>query len=151
MNVPSITVPWSQMTAGDMMNWPTDVEFRTVQKITIKELKRLHKLAEEDQLDFSPEFINRLRIKSDWSLKRDEVRSDITKYLTDKLAKKLNVASMQVPWSEMKAEDIINWPSDVEFRTVWMMSLDELKRLHKLIKEDQLDFRTNFLGSKNLI
>ena len=76
----------------------------------------------------------------------NDLRSEVVKYLGDKLAKKLNVPSIKVPWSEMKAEDIINWPQGVEFKTVKKMNNDELKRLHELAKEDQFDFSSKFIS-----
>jgi hypothetical protein len=142
LNVPSIKVPWSQMTAKDIINWPADVKFIKVQKMNKDELKSLHKLAKEDLLDFSPEFISRFE---DMTADRDELRSVVAKYIGDKLAKKLNVSSMQVPWSQMTAEDIINWPQDIEFRSISQINTNELKRLHKLVKGYVLDFSPEFL------
>jgi hypothetical protein len=45
----------------------------------------------------------------------------------------------------MKAKDIINWPPDMEFRNVYRMSTEELKRLLELAKKDLLDFSPEFL------
>jgi hypothetical protein len=140
LNVPSIKVPWSKMKAGDIINWPSEVQFKPISQINANDVKLLHQFAEKDLLDFSPEFIKSI------SLKGDKLRSDITKYLSDKLAKKLNVSSIKVPWSKMKAEDIINWPTNVDFRIIIKMSTEELKRLHALVIKDQLDFSPEFLG-----
>jgi hypothetical protein len=74
-----------------------------------------------------------------------KLRSDFKKYLEDKLAKKLNVATITIPWSKIKEHDIINWPQDVKFRAIDQMKVDELKRLHLLVKEDALDFSSEFL------
>jgi hypothetical protein len=110
--------------------------------MNIHEMQRLYHLAKEDLFDFSPEFITQLQIVS---LYGDKLRSDITKYLADKLAKKLNVPSIRVPWSKMKAEDIINWPSDLEFVPAHQMNTEDLKLLYKLAVRDLLDFSPKFL------
>jgi hypothetical protein len=146
LNVPSMQVPWSQMKAEDIINWPSDVKFKPAYQMSIKDLKRIQELAQTDQLDFSPEIINQLKSSSRVTRERDELRSDLTKFLGDKLAKKLNVPSMKVPWSQMTAEDIINWPSGMEFKPPKKMNLKELKRLHELAKEDLLDFSQEFLS-----
>jgi hypothetical protein len=44
----------------------------------------------------------------------------------------------------MKADDIINWP-DMEFKPIYKMSIEDVKRLHKLVIKEQLDFSPKFL------
>ena len=78
-----------------------------------------------------------------------KLRSYVRKYLHDKLSNQLNVPRMQVPWSRMKAEDIINWPSDVEFISIGKMNIHDLKKLHGLAIEDILDFSPEFLKSRS--
>jgi hypothetical protein len=146
LHVPIKRLPWSQMTTEDIINWPMDVKFNQLKKMSINELKRLHELAKEDLLDFSQQFINRLKIKIQMTSERNDLRSAIAKYLGDKLAKKLNVPSIKVPWSQMTTEDIINWPTDVEFKPVKKMIINEIKSLHELAKEDLLDFSTEFIS-----
>jgi hypothetical protein len=57
---------------------------------------------------------------------------------------------MRIPWSEMKAEDVIDWPSDVKFRSIRKMTMSDVEKLHELAKEDKLDFSPEFLrGRRN--
>jgi hypothetical protein len=152
LNVPSITIPWSQMKADDIINWPQDVKFNQIYKINIKELERLHKLANENQLDFTTEFLGRIKFGrvSNWTISRNQLRSDISTYLADKLAEKLNVARIKVPWSKMKAEDIINWPSDVKFEKPGQMNFYGLEKIHRLTSDDLLDFSPEFLRRRRI-
>jgi hypothetical protein len=149
LNVPSIKVPWSQIKSGDIINWPSDVEFMPLSHMKIKEVQRLYALAKADQLDFSPEF---LRI---YSSKRagymNSYQLEISKYLRDKLAKKLNISGIKVPWSRIKAGDIVNWPSDVKFIPIIQMSTKEVNSLYALVKEDKLDFSPKFISQFNNI
>jgi hypothetical protein len=140
MNVTSMQVPWSKMTEDDIINWPSDVKVRPLYQMETCEVRKLHKLVKEDQLDFTPEFLD------SFANHAKQLRSDIKNYIADKLAKKLNVPSMQVPWSKMTGDDIINWPSDVKVRPLYQMETYEVRKLHNLVKEDQLDFTPEFLG-----
>jgi hypothetical protein len=140
-------VPWSQMKAEDIINWPSGMEVKPPKKMSINELKRLHELAKTDQLDFSSEFLRILHkgiIKGNPCV-TDEFRTYIAQYLGVKLSKQLNVPSMEVPWSQMTAGDITNWPSGMEVKPPKKMNIKELKRLHELAKEDVLDFSPKFL------
>jgi DICT domain-containing protein len=141
-------VPWSNMKAGDIANWPLDVKFAPIYKMNTNDLKKLHQLAKKDLLDFTPEFISQFKITHD---SVDELRSYVAKNLGGKLARKLNVSSMRVPWSNMKVEDIINWPPDVKFKRIGHMNSTELKRLHQLAKKDLLDFTPEFLSKFKII
>jgi hypothetical protein len=78
----------------------------------------------------------------------NELKSEVAKYLGDKLAKKINVPSIKVPWSKMKEGDIINWPSDVKFAPISKLKVYEVERLSELAKEDKLDFSLEFLKLK---
>jgi hypothetical protein len=111
--------------------------------MSTKELKTLCALAKEDQLDFSPEFL-RIYTKHRASSK-NQIQSDITKYLGDKLAKKLNISSIKVPWSHIKTGDIVNWPSDVKLIPISQLSSKDVNSLYALAKEDLLDFSPTFL------
>jgi hypothetical protein len=144
-NRPRVQIPWAKLVPGDIINWPSNVEFVRVQKMDTKDLRTLSKLAKEDRLDFSPEFLGRFKISNQQLTNRDKLRSDILKYLADKLARKLNVFSIEVPWSEVKAGDIIGWPSSVKFMPVKNMDTKGLKSLYKLAKKGRLDFSTDFL------
>jgi hypothetical protein len=147
LNLPSVNkIPWSQMKEGDIINWPSDVKYGRMSGKNQMELHKLDKLAKEDLLDFSPEFISRFKLMN--GLKNDslnKLRSEVAKHLGDKLAKKLNVPSIKVPWSKMKEGDIINWPSDVKFGGISRMNQQELQKLHKLAKDDLLEFSPEFL------
>jgi hypothetical protein len=143
LNAPNITIPWSKMKAQDIINWPPDVEFLSVYHLKINELKKLHELAKKDLLDFAPEFLGRVNKRTSYNYK---LRSDITKYLADKLPKKFNWSSNIVPWSRMNVKDMINWPPDVEFIPISKMNTKDIKRLHKLTKDGLLDFSPEFLG-----
>jgi len=79
-----------------------------------------------------------------------ELRSYVRKYLHYKLSTQLNVPRMQVPWSRMKAEDIINWPSEVEFISIEKMNFNGLKKLHELAVEDKLDFSPEFFRRRGV-
>jgi hypothetical protein len=149
LNADSIKhLPWSEMTAGDIINWPREVEFRTVDKMSTKELKSLQELAKNDQLDFTTESINRLKIKGRvFKNNRNELRSEMIKYLSKKLAQRLNVQSIKkLPWSEMTEGDIINWPQGLEFKRFDIMNTEEVKKIHEHVKEDDLDFAQEFIG-----
>jgi hypothetical protein len=145
LSEPSIKIPWSEMKAGDIIGWPSGVKFMPVNNMDTKGLKSLYKLAKKDRLKFSTDFLDRLKSINRGKSYRDKLRSDVSKYLGDKLAKKLNVLSFKVPWSKMKAEDIINWPSGIEFKPLSNMNLKEVQVLHELASEDQLDFSSKFL------
>jgi glycine betaine/choline ABC-type transport system substrate-binding protein len=150
LNVPSITIPWSQMKADDIINWPSDMKFDQIHRIKINEVRRLHKLANENQLDFTTEFLSRMKSGSNWTISRNQLRSDISTYLADKLAKKLNVSRIRLPWSKMKAEDIINWPSDVKFDKPGQMNFHGLEKIHRLSSDDLLDFSPEFLRRRRV-
>jgi DNA primase catalytic subunit len=147
LNVSSVKVPWSKMKAGDVINWPLDLDFSPISNMSINEVGRLHKLTKDGKLDFTPEFLGWLKFgRLNRANNRDQLRSDVANYLANKLAKELNVSSVKVPWSKMKAGDIINWPSDVGIKSVYHMSINEVRRLHKLTKDGKLDFSPKFLG-----
>lgn len=170
LNMSSISTPWSKIKEEDILNWPQDVKFRTVWNLKSQELLKLHKLAEEDKLDFSNEFLtqfkrskvnnnrnrrsDRIGVNTNRNKRSDRIgtglRLEIQNYLSDKLAKRLNVSSLNVPWSKIKSEDIINWPQDVKFRTVQQLSTQELETLHELVKENALDFSPEFLRLREL-
>jgi hypothetical protein len=144
LNRPSISIPWSRLEAGDIINWPSDVTFKPVNQLKTKELKRLLKMAKKDVLDFSPEFLNQFN-SGMGDLSRDKLRNDITQYLLNKLVNKLGRSRKQIPWSLMKAAHIINWPPDINFAPPYKMNMNEVKRLHQLVKENLLDFTPDFL------
>jgi hypothetical protein len=153
LNVSSIAIPWSKMKAGDIINWPSDVGFIPVYNMSINEVRRLYKLTKDGLLDFSPEFLGRFEIRqvNKWHDNQViQLRSDISKYLADKLAKNLNVSNIRVPWSEMTEKDIINWPADVDFIAVSKMNVYQLKKVHKLTKDGLLDLTPEFLGRVKL-
>jgi peptidyl-tRNA hydrolase len=142
LNVSNTLLPWSQMKAEDVINWPSDLKFMPVNKMTLHELKMLHKLVKEDLLDFTPQFLRNFKIIS---LYGHELRHYVTKYLVDKLAKKFNMSLIRIPWTKMTAEDIINWPSEVQFKPIYQMNTNDTKMLHALAREDLLDFSPTFL------
>ena len=80
------------------------------------------------------------------TLERNLLKSEVVKYLHDKLAKRLNVSTVRVPWSKMKAEDILNWPLDVKLISIEKMNFNDLKKLNELARKDKLDFSAEFLG-----
>jgi hypothetical protein len=143
--VVSIRMPWLKMKPGDITNWPADVRFMPVSIMNINEVKTLERLAKEDRLDFSPEFISRFKMTRSRQRYVGDLRSDVVKYLQDKLAKKLNVDSFRVPWSKVKPGDITNWPADLQVMPVSRMNTIELQRLHKLVKANLLDFSPEFI------
>jgi hypothetical protein len=137
LNVSIIQIPWLYMKAGDIINWPPDVKFAPIRNMETMEVKKLNELAKKDLLDFTPEFLSQIKIIKDSG---NELRADFTKYLADKLARKLNVSSIRIPWSKMKAGDIINWPQDVKLIPIYNMNMKDIQRLHELVKKDILDF-----------
>jgi len=146
LNVSSVKVPWSKMKAGDVINWPLDLDFSPISNMSINEVGRLHKLTKDGKLDFTPEFLGWLKFgRLNRANNRDQLRSDVAKYLANKLAKELNVSSVKVPWSKIKAGDIINWPSDLNVNRTRLLSTVALKRLHLLVEQDLLDFSPEFL------
>jgi hypothetical protein len=147
LNVDSIKVPWSEMTAKDIINWPENVEFKRPNVLKKNDLKTLHKMAKEDLLNFSPEFIRRFTIEKKGL---NELKSDFTKHLADKLAKKLDVGRIKIPWSEMTAKDIINWPPEVKFQRPYFMDKNDFKRLDEVARKGLLDFSPEFFESKRV-
>jgi restriction endonuclease S subunit len=148
LKMSSIRIPWSDIKAEDIINWPSDLKFMSVHQMNTEQVKRIYSLAKQDDLDFSPEFINRFSSRK--AIKVHELRSQVTKYLAAKLAKTLNVSSIKIPWSKMKAGDIVNWPPNLEFVPVYEMNLQAIEMLHTLAKDDQLDFSPEFLRLKNV-
>jgi hypothetical protein len=142
LNISRIQIPWSNMKPADIINWPSGVKFERIAQMDIKVVQKLNELAKEDLLDFTPEFISQFKIMKD---SVDKLRADFTKYLADKLARKLNISRIQIPWSKMKPADIINWPPDVKFKRIAQMNANDLKKLHELVKQDLLDFTPEFL------
>jgi hypothetical protein len=75
----------------------------------------------------------------------NEMKSDVTKYLKNKITQKLNVADINLlPLLPIKEGDITNWPSSVKFIPIYKMKGNDLKTIHELVKEDQLDFSPEF-------
>jgi hypothetical protein len=140
-----VKLPWSKMEAQDIINWPPSVKFEQIYQMNLKNVKKLQKLAKEDLLDFSPEFISRFKITENQNF-----RLDIRNYLEAKLARKLNVPGIKIYWSRMKAEDIINWPPDIEFRSIYRLSTWKVRKLQELAKQDLLDFSPEFLRLRKL-
>jgi hypothetical protein len=136
-NIPTITLPWSEMKVEYIPNWPSDMKFKPVSMLNTKEVRRLYSLAKQDDLDFSPEFIKRFSSRNP---EVHELKTAVTKYLTYKLARKLKVSGIRIPWSDIKAGDIINWPSDVKLMSSSLMNSEEVKSLYSLAKKDLLDF-----------
>jgi hypothetical protein len=151
LNKPSIKIPWSQMEAGDIINWPPTVDLTKPIKLNKNELKTIHELAMKDQLDFSAEFLRRIqRTRSIANLKK--LQHIVGHSLKDKLAIHLTDPSIrEVPWSQMKAGNIINWPADVKLMSVWQMNAEEVKRVHQLLIQDQLHFSSEFLNKYKMI
>jgi hypothetical protein len=145
LNRSSIIMPWSKMKSEDIINWPSDVKFKPFHKMSAKDLKTLHELTREDLLDFTPEFLNRLKIS------RGQLKSELNQYLKDKLSKKLNRFISQIPWSRLEEGDIINWPPEVKFMPIFMMNSKSLKRLKELSKKDLLDFSPEFLKRNSVV
>lgn len=79
------------------------------------------------------------------SREKSLLRSNLARHLGEKLASRLNVDSAYIPWISMKASDIISWPPEVPFAPPARISINGLKLLNNLIKEDKLDFSNNFL------
>jgi hypothetical protein len=142
---PRVKIPWSRMKEEDIINWPSNVKLISPNKMDKKSLSGLYKLEIEDRLDFSSPFLARFKSIQFWERCRDALRSDIAEYLVDKLARKLNVPNIRVPWSRMKEGDIISWPPEVPFQPIYDMSVYNLKKLYKLANEDLLDFSPKFL------
>jgi hypothetical protein len=148
-------VPWAVLRKGDIINWPKEIPLVWLSTQSKKRLRLLHKLREK--FDFSKDFRKALYKNTSFisdfhkAHYRNEVRSDVTKYLRDKLAKKLNVNRIKVPWSEMKAEDIINWPPDMKFKRINVMNKNDLEILQELAKKDLLDFSPEFLKRRHVV
>ena len=75
-----------------------------------------------------------------------QLKSYVKNFLVDKLATKSNIPTTTLPWSEMKVEDIPNWPSDMNFKPVSMLNTEEVKRLYSLAKQGDLDFSPAFIN-----
>jgi len=137
------------MTADDVINWPPDVEFIPLFKMNLYGLKRLHELAKEDLLDFSPKFI-RLKERPLSKSKSAtpeflKIRRDIETVLCDKLYSGTNKTFRRVPWNILKKENMINWPEGVPFSRLSQHSKKHLMLIHKL--REVIFFREEFLKS----
>jgi uncharacterized protein YdhG (YjbR/CyaY superfamily) len=104
----------------------------------------------KDQLQFSPKFLSELKKSLSESLRKgasdiDQKRFAVIKSLRDKLAYKLNKPSIKIPWSQMEAGDIINWPPTVDLTKAAKLNKNDLKTIHELAMKDQLDFSAEFL------
>jgi hypothetical protein len=145
LNVPSFKLPWSEMTAKDIINWPSEVEFIPISKMKMVEVKILHKLAKADRLDFSPEFIN--QFKESKGPESKETNLGLIKEIETALCNQLNAGTnknfRRVPWTILQKEDIINWPEGIPFVRLSQHTLHRLKLLHKLRKV--IFFRKEFL------
>jgi hypothetical protein len=147
---PGVKVPWSKMKAGDIINWPSNIEFKPMERMKTEDLRALNELAQNDVLDFTPEFLRRFKVGTvnRWTRDLNQLRSDITKFLAAKLAKKLKKPSVRIPWSKMKAGDIINWPSNIEFKPINRLNIRDTETLLKLAKNDVLEFSPDFIGPR---
>jgi uncharacterized protein YfkK (UPF0435 family) len=147
LKISHIKVPWSQMKADDIINWPLEVDLQSINKMKADDLKKIHQLVKDDRLDFSPEFVS--WFENPLSEKKTSVQaqltSNITKYLEGKLAAKVKRSILPIPWSQIKPGDIINWPSDVALKSLLRMKVDDLKKIHQLVKEGKLEFSPEFL------
>jgi hypothetical protein len=128
--------PWAKMTVEDIINWPSDVKFMPLYKMNVNQLRRLYKLAKQDRLDFSPEFIRfkERQLARSRFLKREaqDLIRDIETSLFNKLNSGTNKTFKRVPWSLLKKNDIINWPDGIPFVRLSLHSNTRLKLLHKL-------------------
>jgi hypothetical protein len=106
------------------------------------EVKSIYALAMEDQLDFSPGLISRLRehlAKSKLSKSINEnIIRDIEVALCNQLNARTNKKFKKVPWTMLKKEDIINWPEEIPVVRLSQHKMKRLKLLHKL--RDQIFF-----------
>jgi hypothetical protein len=75
---------------------------------------------------------------------KSQLRFVVSKYLRVKLEAILSRS--YIPWSEMKEEDVINWPPSVKMKPLTQMKTNELRRLNKLAKQDLLNFSPEFLS-----
>jgi hypothetical protein len=148
LNVPSTTIPWSEMGAEDIINWPSEVRFMPVYKMSKTEFDKLYALAKDDQLDFSPGLISRLRehlakSKLSRSKKNQNIIRDIEVALCNQLNARTNKKFKKVPWTMLKKEDIINWPKEIPVVRLSQHRLKRLKLLHEL--RDEIFFSEEFI------
>ena len=96
----------------------------------------LYSLAKEDELDFSPGSISRLREQLAKSkLPKTDVKviiSEIQTALCNRLNAGTNRNFARVPWNILKKEDIINWPEGIPLTRLSRQGYNNLKLLHKL-------------------
>jgi hypothetical protein len=128
------------MGSEDIINWPSDVRFVPVYKMNTDEVKRIYALAKDDQLDFSPGLISRLRkhlakSKLSRSEKNQNIIRDIEVALCNQLNAKTNKKFKKIPWTMLKKEDIINWPEGIPLIRLSQHTLPRLNLLHKLRDE----------------
>lgn len=149
LNRTKITIPWSEMTAEDVINWPPDVEFVPLFRMNMHGLERLHELAKKDVLDFSPKFLSlkeRQLVKSRSATPESlKMIREIETVLCDKLNSGTNKTFRRVPWNIIKKQDIINWPDGVPFYRLSQHSKKHLILLHKL--RQVIFFNVEFLKS----
>jgi hypothetical protein len=135
------------MKAGDIMNWPPDVTLSSLHTMEVDDLNKIHELLKDDRLEFSPEFLSRFEktVSENKQSSTAQLRSDITKYLGGKLAEKVKRSNILVPWSQIRPGDIMNWPSDVALKSILRMKVNDLNKIHQLVKEGKLKFSPEFL------
>jgi hypothetical protein len=78
-------------------------------------------------------------------VKRKELRSRVAHYLGTKLGQKLRLKYHRLPWSKMKAKDVINWPAHIKFTPLSKIQMNDLIELYELVKKDQLDLSLEFI------
>jgi hypothetical protein len=139
LKIPITYLPWSKIKVEDVYNWPPDMEFRTISKMNTNEVKKIYALAKEDQLDFSPRLIGKLRehlAKSRFAMPEvQKMISDIEAALCNELNAETNRKFRKIPWAILNKDDIINWPEGVPFNKIFKQGFLNLKLLHRLRHE----------------
>jgi hypothetical protein len=138
-------LPWSEIKAEDIINWPPDVEFGKVNKMNTNDVKKIYALAKDDQLDFSPGLISRLgkRPRKSRTPEYQVMVKDIQTALCNKLNAGTERYFRRVPWAMLKKEDIINWPEGIPLIRLSQHTMNRLKLLHKL--RNEIFFSEEFL------
>jgi hypothetical protein len=106
------------------------------------DLKKLHELVKQDLLDFTPEFLKWIQIKST-KFEFQEIIRDIQTAICNKLNFETNQKFKEIPWNIISRKDIINWPEGIPLVGLSDQRWKHLRLLHKL--RDVIFFSKEFL------
>ena len=140
-------VKWGQLKKEDMINWPEDLPIQCPKFYKSKELVLL--LSQLDKILFTDQYLRDNRNDV------NQQKRIIVEYFNNQL-KENNILGHSVKWSQLKKEDIINWPEDLPIKypnyykrreLVQLLSyLDKIRFTDKYLQEHR-----NYFSQKALL